>query len=117
MSRQIKFRVWNNYTNAWMYQFAQDICKSFGEPNQSLKVKPPFVYQQFTGLTDEKGTEIYEGDILQSNLRGDKEPIIFHSGSFYLAGWSLSSLVSPSIPETLHGYKVVGNIMENPDLL
>ena len=116
MSREIKFRVWNNYANEWMSGATIDICNSFGVPSPTLKVKPPLVYQQFTGLIDNKGNEVYEGDILQTEKWG-YAPIKFFSGSFQLSGWALKSLVSPSTPEILHGYEVVGNILENPELL
>ncbi len=59
--REIKFRVWNKNEAVFHYlKFADYGILSEDDPNTQGFV----VYQQYTGLKDENGKEIYEGDIL-----------------------------------------------------
>jgi uncharacterized phage protein (TIGR01671 family) len=80
--------------------------------------------QQYTGLTDKNGKEIYEGDIVQYNQNSsydnmdfiakwsdDKLGFIFQSNS----GEQLVNQ-TPHLNRFKH-LEVVGNIFENPELL
>ena len=59
--REIKFRVWNKNEAVFHYlKFGDHWILSEDDPNTQGFV----VYQQYTGLKDENGKEIYEGDIL-----------------------------------------------------
>ena len=71
----------------------------------------PNTVRQFTGMVDTDSTEIWEGDIIQSNtlvgfIRWDNDYCGFRVvtfGSIY----SLDDLGSP---------KVIGNLYDNPDI-
>jgi len=67
--------------------------------------------QQYTGLKDSKGKDIYEGDIIEYTNGGFKwvKNIYFHSGSFNLNGHPLRSYNETHI-------NIIGNIFENPEL-
>lgn len=68
--------------------------------------------QQFTGLKDVDGREIYEGDIVYVN--GRNRAIEWRNGGFYCT-WSDYPL--NSIWFMGGSPLIVGNIMENPELL
>ena len=75
----------------------------------------PETVGQFTGMTDENGTKIFEGDIIKwidsdGNNRIDK--VLFSNGGFHLC----------NIYYNIGGYKgnsleVIGNIHDNKELL
>jgi len=78
-----------------------------------------FVLMQFTGLKDNNGREIYEGDILDIGLRDqDGNPVVAPvSYEAYLAGYVLDN-GGYGIWQRLGGdCEVIGNIFENPELL
>ncbi|EAE7220374.1 hypothetical protein AAC565_002753 [Listeria monocytogenes] len=97
------------------------ISNSAGAPF-AYKVRPETV-SQFTGLTDENGKKIFEGDIVEiieidafGNLDWNrlKGKVMFSEGA-----WLVTDNRSFAIPlwSEINEIKVIGNIHENPDLL
>ncbi len=122
--RDIKFRIWDGVKNEWLASSNKDALPYYGFAlvGEVMTVQSPPIWsldegnivEQFTGLKDINGREIYEGDIL---IDDTGEPIEywvvkFSNGVFIgeCAG------VAESLFE-LANLEVVGNIHENPELM
>jgi uncharacterized phage protein (TIGR01671 family) len=125
--REIKFRVWDKKYNSYSEEpYYRLLLSKNGqvynsENDEWHKIDGRYVIQQFTGLTDKNGKEIYEGDIVESEKWvsiGKYERCIgiieYQYCSFTIdciKEWSGSNAV-------LNGNAtVIGNIYENPNLL
>jgi uncharacterized phage protein (TIGR01671 family) len=117
--REIKFRAWDESDK--VYYYSDDAKRFWSLSNffklaQGLKNYPNNI-QQFTGLKDSKGVEIYEGDIIRYAVDGchQDQPI---EVKWHVAGFELFSQVGdPYYRMDLNSIEVIGNIYSNPQLL
>lgn len=140
--RPFKFRVWDTETKTFLQELAPyywHVPRSIGlfddeiigEANlhdlSSLLSNRGFVIQQFTGLKDSEGKEVWEGDIVcekmtaEIDFHGDEcnlGRVFFAAGTFMIDGdGPLYDHTYSLTPDKLEDYLVVGNIFETPELL
>ncbi len=77
-----------------------------------------YIIQQFTGLLDKNGHEIFEGDIIRGQEYEKPIEVIFCNGGFGLKYTNMNLYFSGlELDSNKLGVVVVGNIFNNPDLL
>jgi len=131
--RPIKFRAWDVKRKHFIYhntKYADTFCISldgrFGyegisEGGSGIQWwdKDRFILQQFTGLLDKNGKEVFEGDII-SRIRGISE-IVWSDD-----GWAVKTFAGWKTQENVFCYQrfcevgeieIIGNIYETPELL
>lgn len=114
--REIKFRAWDNHKNCYVdirhIDFTLNGLSVYSRPVKSNRYAKmdSFVLEQYTGLKDKNGKEIYEGDIVYSEHFGQTEEIKWMGNGF----WINNGNQGIHLPSVL---KIIGNIHENPDLL
>lgn len=109
MTRQIKFRQF--IQGEWHYWGFLETGLFIGPANNTLSVNKREGSQQFTGLHDLNGKEIYEGDILQDARYKYRKPrIVKFSVNRLYSGFYFGDFLEAHI-------EVIGNIFSNPELL
>lgn len=130
--RPIKFRAWDKIRNEMCEPFTlDDIWYSIdddglhfglkGNEAIAFTISERYDIEQFTGLQDKNGKDIYEGDILRYDAEGyvGRYPmkVVWHNGGFWTQTIATSEIRAHLTREDMEGIEVIGNIHENPELL
>ena len=130
--RKIKFRGKIKYTQRWIDGYLWRGCNEafyikteeldeFGSTLKDFEVFPETV-GQFTGLTDNNGKEIYEGDIIEE--KNGIGVIMWFQTSWGVASYAhgYNGLKSYTAVDSFYSnetkeWSVIGSIHDNPELL
>jgi uncharacterized phage protein (TIGR01671 family) len=129
--REIKFRAWDGCK--YIYSFTSKGVDRLGWFFSNARGLPK---EQYTGLKDKSGVEIYEGDVVRCHGKWFEETytgeVAFGLNDMYwptgahesadAVGWYLKGAGIPLLPSTdepFHeiSYEVIGSVWENPELL
>ncbi|MCW6126096.1 hypothetical protein HZL39_05280 [Lactiplantibacillus plantarum] len=133
MATMIKFRAWNKATSSYRkvleIEFYPDgelkKVKVAGLQRKGTITPDNLVLEQFTGLKDANGKEIYEGNILQPVISYTKrnigKPFEVKKGNYVYGKWIAKDVSSKEFG--VDGYyfsnemRLIGNVHANPELL
>jgi len=121
--REIKFRIWCDYLKEYLILKGE---RFYYEPLNEEHIKliaddkkyfiggDSFVLEQYTGLKDKSGVEIYEGDLVKEYWQKEPSIIVYFNGAYGFFD-SYNNFHHLSITNEL--VSIVGNIhdKENDD--
>ena len=131
MSREIKFRAWDKETNKYFEPTYQSYMGRLEELTIALSGRLQkrtcrgvadestfhgrYVVEQYTGLKDANGDDIYENDLVLLDPDDPPYQVIFDEGKFELSNDYLGLVYD--LGEEYMGCEIIGNIHDNPELL
>ncbi len=133
MNKELNFRFWDNSEKRFVQHYAHQSIP-INDTLSLLQNGSRIQIQQYTGLKDVDGIEIYEGDILEftPSVVNNKNCIWKNLGHVWIPDLYKGVLVSYNHPYSEISnswqeieykftrelqYKVVGNIFENKELM
>lgn len=134
MSREIKFRVWDHNLKEYIEDSNADpmiswdgkvYCYERQKEGGDVLVSNirNITVQQYTGMVDKDGKEIYEGDLLRMITEGMVYEVVYNSEytafTCRVHNYHLRADASDALCDLwcVDCKEVIGNIFENPELI
>lgn len=117
-NRIIKFRFWNPPGKAFVEKY-----KYSGAVDELFDHDDMLIPSQFTGLQDINNIDVYENDIIAApanptpTMTQKKYKIVFKCGSFAAELINPNSTLNFIFMHQLGEFEILGNSLENPELL
>lgn len=123
-------KYWNNWSNAFLLSlegvFLETVSGDAGEI-EAITLDPEgekrFIFEQWTGMVDNNGTKIFEGDICKATERPDyfsydrPKPVVVAITIDFQTPLSEVYGGGPDGHTTYTEIEVIGNIHDKPELL
>lgn len=106
----------------------ETLAGGFESVRRDFVQREDYVIQQYTGLKDKNGKKIFESDILKSDSHAKvcNYVVMWSEGRSEYCGFALNPVMLNPPKRTFHihdfslwmahGFEVIGNIFENPEL-
>ena len=105
MGREIKFRIWDKINRMWLKSFNANLLNIGDLSNVEIN--------QYTGLKDSEGYEIYEDDIIWNEYDEEYQVVIYDEGEYKLKGeTSVQNLY-----DSLDYIDIRGNVYEDLEII
>ena len=105
MSREIKFRVWDKINRMWLKHFNANLLNIGDLSNVEIN--------QYTGLKDSEGYEIFEDDIVWNEWDEEYQVVIYDEGEYKLKGETSVQ----NLWESLDYIDIRGNVYEDLEII
>lgn len=125
MPREIKFRAWDKGEGFTYFNVVEGL---FGEDRNHNEAEEKMIetIQQYTGLKDKNGKEIYEGDVFNCLYHFDgcvEHRMVVEwveNRAAFFPRWDYKKCQQKEVTKTMNDLtrlEIVGNIYENPEFL
>lgn len=115
MSREIKFRAWGKNSKEYLGSSSDGF--NMEELSRLAGQFKDWELEQYTGLKDKNGKEIYEGDILETVDKAVRYIVVWDEDDLGYWGKAITCTPDFSMDTVDSDDEVIGNIHENPELL